>query len=231
MASSRSSRLPDTVIFDLDGTLVDTAEDLTAALNHCLTSIGRPPVAAAAVRAMVGLGARKLLERGLGASGNENTALIDQLQSLFLEYYAAHLCVHSHIYPGAVALLEQLQAHGVRMGICTNKPSKMSLSLIEHLGLTGFFTANLGADSLDVRKPHPRHLLETIKRVGGIPSSSVMIGDSIVDATTARAAQIPIILVRFGFSVEPVDTLEADAIIDHFDEAWQVLERLASSSQ
>lgn len=208
--------LPALVVFDLDGTLVDTGEDLAAAMNHCLALEGRPPVAAISVREMIGLGARKLLERGLAATGGGTPEQIDRLFPLFLDYYGRNLCVHSRPYPGVEAMMDALASQGARLAICTNKPVQMSLDLIEALGWSHRFTANLGGDSLDVRKPHADHLLTTIARAGGTADDAVMIGDSITDYQAARNARVPVALVTFGFSTEPVSAFAPDALIEDY---------------
>lgn len=215
------------VAFDLDGTLVDTGPDLTASLNHALVELGRPRVSEKAVRDMVGLGAAKLLERGLNASGGFNDELMARGLKLFLDYYAENVCVGSKPYPGVERALDSLSESGCRLAICTNKPIALSLSLIEALGWQGRFAANLGGDSLEVRKPDPLHLTETILRAGG--GSAAFVGDSIVDVQAARAANVPIVAVSFGFSDRPATELGADALIDHFDQLEPALMRVSAS--
>lgn len=205
-----------TFVFDLDGTLVDTAADLAAALNHALGVLDRPPVPAESVRAMVGEGARALLRRGLGASGPADEALVEAGVGPFLAFYAANIAVHSRPFPHAEALLERLALAGGRLAICTNKPEALARTLLAAFGWQQRFQALLGADTLPVRKPDPLHLLQTIARAGGRPGASVFTGDSLTDARTADAAGIPLILVRHGYSTVPVDSLGADAVIDGF---------------
>ena len=211
------STLPATIVFDLDGTLVDTAPDLCAALNHALGVLSRPPVPAADVRQLVGHGARKLLERGLATSGLATPALVEAGIPAFLTYYAAHIADGSRPYPGVEAALDSLAAAGCRLAICTNKPVALSVALVTALGWDGRFAANLGFDSVPAPKPHPGHLLATIVAAGGDPRSSVFVGDSITDTATAAAAGIPVIAVSFGFSDRPVGELGADRVIDHYD--------------
>lgn len=210
--------LPRLVVFDLDGTLVDTGPDLTASLNHALAKLGRPPVEEESVKEMVGLGAAKLLERGLGATGDVNAELIAEGLPIFLDYYAANVCVASRPYPGVEAAMDRLAEHGVRLAVCTNKPEGLSRDLIAAIGWEKRFAANLGGDSLPVRKPHPRHLLATIEAAGGDVRETVFVGDSIVDVTTARAAEVPVVAVSFGFPDRPAESLGADLVIDHYDE-------------
>ncbi len=224
------ANLPRTVVFDLDGTLVDTGPDLTASLNHALGLMGRASVDEDSVREMVGLGAAKLLERGLGATGEVSEALIAQGLRPFLDYYAAHICDRSRPYAGVEAAMDGLAAAGVTLAVCTNKPAAMSVALIEALGWSRRFAANLGGDSLAVRKPHPTHVLSTIAAAGGDPRSAAFVGDSIVDVTAAKAAGVPVVAVSFGFADRPAETLGADAVIDGYAELIPALERLGLSA-
>lgn len=206
----------DLVVFDLDGTLVDTGPDLTAALNHVLGRMGRQSVTESAVRDMVGLGAAKLLERGLAATGGGTSEMVQAGLADFLAFYAENICVHSQPYAGVEQALDHLAELGCRAAICTNKPEAMSIALISALGWSGRFVANLGGDSLAVRKPDPMHLNETIARAGG--GRVAFVGDSIVDVMTARAASVPIVTVSFGFADRPASELGGDILIHHFDE-------------
>lgn len=217
-----------TVVFDLDGTLVDTAPDLCAALNHALGTLGRPAVPAADVRHMVGHGARKLLERGLAASGSVTSELIESAVPAFLRYYADHIADGSRPYPGVEAALDRLAAAGCRLAICTNKPVALSRALATALGWDGRFAANLGFDSVPAAKPDPGHLIATIAAAGGDRAAAAFVGDSITDTTTARAAGVPVIAVSFGFADRPVAALGADAVIDHYRDLEPVLRRLGS---
>lgn len=222
--------LPALVVFDLDGTLVDTGPDLTASLNHALAHLGRQPVDHDSVRDMVGLGAAKLLERGLGATGGWTPELVQAGLPVFLDYYAANICVGSVPYPGIEAALDELASHGVRLAVCTNKPVSLSTGLIAALGWSGRFVANLGGDSLEVRKPHPRHVLATIEAAGGDPRRAVFVGDSIVDVTAARAAEVPVVAVSFGFADRPAESLGADIVIHHYDALIPALRSLSGAS-
>lgn len=214
----------DTIIFDLDGTLVDTGPDLTAALNHALSHFGRQTVNEAAVRDMVGHGARKLLERGLAATGECSEVLVERGMPIFLDFYAANICVHSAPYAGIEAAMDALAAAGTTLAICTNKPEALANKLIAALGWTGRFAAVVGGDSLPQRKPHPAPLREALVRAGGtVPA---FVGDSITDTDTARAAGVPCIAVSFGFSDRPPAELGADILIHHFDELLPALAQL-----
>jgi phosphoglycolate phosphatase len=219
------NKYPQAVVFDLDGTLVDTGPDLTAALNYSLQLEGLAPVPLAAVRDMVGHGARKLIERGMAYHQMSLTeARADDLWRAFIDYYAANICVHSQPYPGMIDALKLLHGQGIKLGICTNKPEALSHKLIAALNLSHFFLANLGSDSLPVRKPNAQHLLGTLAAMQADPHSAVMVGDSMVDVNTARSAKIPIIAVTFGFSDIPATDFNADALIDHYDNLGSAVE-------
>ena len=210
-------RLPATIVFDLDGTLVDTAPDLCAALNHALSVLGRPGVPAEAVRHMVGHGARKLLERGLSATGAVSPELVEAGVPPFMDYYRAHIADGSQPYPGVEAALDELTTAGCTLAICTNKPAALSAALVTALGWQRRFVANIGFDSVPAPKPDPGHLLAAIAAAGGDPADAAFVGDSITDTTTARAAGVPCIAVSFGFADRPAADLGADAVIDRFD--------------
>lgn len=215
----------DIVIFDLDGTLADTALDLAAALNHALTKMGRAPVPAEQVRTMVGHGARALLRKGLAATGEVSEALVEQGFPIFLDYYEAHIADHSRPFDGVEAALDQLDALGVRRAICTNKLEGLTHSLVAALGWQDRFDAIVGGDTLPQRKPDPAPVHEAIARAGG--GRAAFVGDSINDTDAARAAGIPCIALTFGFSDRPAEQLGAAALIDHFDQLLPALERIS----
>ncbi len=206
------------VVFDLDGTLVDTAPDLVDTLNVILAREGLPPVSFAAARNMIGGGARVLIERGLKADGRlDHTAEIDRLYSDFVSHYGEHLADRSLPFPGAVAAMERLAARGCRFAICTNKLESLSVRLLEALGLSGHFSAVCGQDTFGKQKPDPEILLRTIHKAGGNPARAIMVGDSHTDIEAARAAQIPVIAVDFGYTETPVSLLGPDQVISSFD--------------
>jgi phosphoglycolate phosphatase len=214
----------DVIAFDLDGTLADTAPDLAAALNHTLTALGRPIVEPESVRHLVGQGAKALLRKGLAASGAADDMLVEQGFPIYIDYYAANICAGTACYPGIEAAMDALAARGVKLAICTNKPERLTHLLVDALGWAGRFAAIIGADTLSVRKPLPLPLLEAIARAGG--GRAAFVGDSIIDADTARAAGVPFVAVSFGFSDRPVDQLGADAVIDSYADLVGTLERL-----
>jgi phosphoglycolate phosphatase len=221
-----ASGLPATVVFDLDGTLVDTAPDLCASLNHALGVLGRPAVPANDVRHMVGHGARKLLELGLAATGGTTPALVDAGFAPFLAYYADHIADGSRPFDGVESALDLLEAAGCRLAICTNKPVALSRALVSALGWNDRFVANLGFDSVPRPKPDPAHLFAAIAAAGGVPAETIYVGDSITDTTTAKAASVPVIAVSFGFSDRPAIDLGADMLIDHYDALLPALRQL-----
>jgi phosphoglycolate phosphatase len=221
---------PETVVFDLDGTLVDTAPDLTAALNAVLTRAGRNPVGLDEVRHMVGRGAKVLIERAMAASGPPaSEAEVDDFMAHFLEHYDANIAATSRPFTGVETLARKLKAGGHKLGICTNKPIGLSLKLLDLLNLRPLFPVVLGADSRPYKKPDPRHLFDTIAELGGRNDSAVLIGDSETDVKTARAANIPVVVVSFGYTEIPPRELGGDVVIDHFDaleQAFAAIPRL-----
>jgi phosphoglycolate phosphatase len=214
----------ETVAFDLDGTLADTASDLAAALNQALAALGREGIDPASVRNLIGHGARALLRRGVAASGEASEALVEQGFPIFIDHYAANICNGTRPYPGVEAALDGLAAEGVAIALCTNKPERLTHLLLEALGWSDRFQSIVAGDTLPVRKPDPAPLFEAIARAGG--GRAAFVGDSVTDADTARAAGLPFVAVSFGFSDRPVDQLGAKVVIDHFDELIPALRRL-----
>lgn len=216
-----------TIVFDLDGTLIDTAPDLVDTLNIILAREGLPPVPFATARNMIGGGARILIERGLKADGRAGTsAEIDRLYSDFVSYYGDHLADRSQPFPGAMAAIEQLAARGCRFAVCTNKLEWLAVRLLDELGISGHFAAICGQDTFGSQKPDPQILLQTIHKAGGSSSRAVMVGDSINDIEAARAAKVPVIAVDFGYTETPVSALAPDVIIGNFDKLPAAVERL-----
>jgi phosphoglycolate phosphatase len=212
------SALPPIVVFDLDGTLADTAPDLVATLNVVLAAEDLPPLPLATARDLIGAGARALIERGFAASGRELLpARLDALFHTFMAHYEANLCVHSRLYPGVEACLDRLDAAGFRLAVCTNKFEGQSVGVLRALGIADRFGAICGRDTFRWFKPDPRHLQLTIERAGGDPRRAVMVGDSRTDVATAKAAGLPVIAVPFGYTDVPVVDLDPDRIVTHFD--------------
>lgn len=203
------------MIFDLDGTLVDTAPDLGAALNRLLAEHARPALAPEAIRTMIGDGAAKLVERGFAATGGWPThpsAIVDR----FLSIYEAGIADRSRPFPGVVATLERLSTAKIRLGVCTNKPRLATEGLLTALDLRRHFGA-VGHGDGPTRKPDARHLLGVVAQLGAQPSTTIMVGDSANDVAAARAAGVPVIVVTFGYTATPAHQLGADAVIDRFD--------------
>jgi phosphoglycolate phosphatase len=208
-----------TIVFDLDGTLVDTAPDLIATLNAVLTRDGYRAVADGDARTMIGGGARHMLERALGRQGvTVAPAALDRLFADFISHYAAHIADHSRPFPGLAQALDRLAMDGARFAVCTNKLEKLSVLLLERLGLATRFAAICGQDTFRIAKPDPELLRRTIGLAGGSLGAAVMVGDSFADVAVARAAGVPVVAVAFGYSDVPAASLEADRVIGHFDE-------------
>jgi phosphoglycolate phosphatase len=215
-----------TIVFDLDGTLVDTAPDLTAALNHVLDAHGVPRVELDTIRRFVGLGARRMIEEGLARHAAGNGLDADDLLPRFLDYYAAHIADESQPFDGAVAALDALSEAGAQLAILTNKREGLSRRLLSALDLDERFAQIVGRDTLSVCKPDPTALLTTIERAGGRADCAVMIGDSITDIATAKAAEVPVVAVSFGYADEAVETYSPTRVIDHFGQLEETLRHL-----
>ena len=216
-----------TVAFDLDGTLVDTAPDLLAALNFVLGESGLAPVEAERMRRLVGGGARLMIERGLASHGVDATSAdVDRMFENFLRFYEKHIADHSKPFPGCVEMLDALAAQGARLIVVTNKIERYSVQLLETLALARHFSVIAGPDTFGLRKPDPGHLLRAVERAGGDAAHAIMIGDSITDVNTARAARVPVIAVSFGYRSETLEELGADHVVDRLDEIPPLLGKL-----
>jgi phosphoglycolate phosphatase len=220
-----------TLVFDLDGTLVDTAPDLIDTLNVILEREGLAAVPFAEARPMIGGGARGLIERALIAEGQTPAkAHIDRMFGGFIEYYAAHIADRSRPYPQLEETLDRLAAAGHRLAVCTNKIEWLAVRLLNALGLTGRFTTICGQDTFGVQKPNPEVLRRTIARAGGTPDAAVMIGDSGTDVRTARAANVPVVAVDFGYTEVPIATLQPDRIISSYAELPAAIRAVAAQA-
>jgi phosphoglycolate phosphatase len=210
---------PRTLVFDLDGTLVDTAPDLISALNFVLDREGLAPVPLEKARNMIGAGARKLIERGLELE--DRAMSVDDLNRLtkdFVAYYAEHIADESRPFEGLEAALDELEAQGFRFAVCTNKLEWLSKLLLDKLDLSKRFAAICGADTFGVSKPDPVILQQTLARAGGPLSGAIMVGDAGPDVGVARRAGIPVIGVEFGYTDVPIAELKPDRLIGHFRE-------------
>ena len=207
-----------TIVFDLDGTLIDTAPDLIDTLNVILTRHDVAPVAFDQARTMIGAGVKPLLQRALASKGKQlPSEEIDRLFAEYLDIYAAHIADRSRPFPGLEAALDTLAADGCRLAVCTNKLEWLSVKLLKELALAPRFAAICGQDTFAMRKPDPDMLRLTIARAGGDLGHAVMVGDSMTDVATARAAGIPVVAVDFGYTETPPAELGADRLISHFD--------------
>jgi phosphoglycolate phosphatase len=216
-----------TIVFDLDGTLVDTAPDLIATLNAVFADQGVPPVTYESAREMIGGGVKVLLQRGLSAQNiYPSPADLDGLYSTYLERYAAHIADLSRPFPGLVNALDRLEDQGFRFAVCTNKLEWLSVKLLDALGLSARFGAICGQDTFGTPKPDPEMLRKTILRAGGDPASALMVGDSATDIDTARNARLPVVAVDFGYTETPVVELNPDCVISHFDDLPAAVEAL-----
>jgi phosphoglycolate phosphatase len=220
--------MPLTVVFDLDGTLVDTAPDLIATLNVVFAREHLPPVDYATARNLIGGGARRMIESGLELEGRPLSAdAVERMFADFIAYYAEHVADHSQPFPGLGAALDTLAARGCILAVCTNKLEGLSRLLLDALGLTPRFAAICGQDTFAIQKPDPEILRRTIRQAGGDPRHAIMIGDSGTDIATARAAGIPVVAVDFGYSETPVRELGPDRLISHFDQLVDAVSALA----
>jgi phosphoglycolate phosphatase len=208
-----------TIVFDLDGTLVDTAPDLVDTLNVIFAREGLPPVAYESARTLIGGGAKSMIQRGLHLEGRAVTpATIERMFADFIAHYTAHIADRSQPFPGLERALDALAARDCTFAVCTNKLEGLSRLLLEALKLTNRFAAICGQDTFRMQKPDPEILRRTITAAGGTFDRAVMIGDSLTDVRTARAAGIPIVAVTFGYTDRPVAEFAPDKIIGHFDE-------------
>ncbi|MAW85247.1 MAG: phosphoglycolate phosphatase [Phyllobacteriaceae bacterium] len=211
---------PQTVIvFDLDGTLVDTAPDLLDALDHAIGAAGLPPVDQAAMRAYAGHGGRAMIERAFALNRRPlATDERERLLALFLEHYTSRMPGRSALFPGAIEALTRFEEAGFPLAVCTNKFERLARQLLERLDLAHRFAMIAGADTFAFRKPDPRHLTETIRHAAGDAATGLLIGDTNTDIATAKAAGLPVVAVGFGYSAEPLASLEPSIVIHHFDE-------------
>ena len=208
-----------TIVFDLDGTLIDTAPDLVDTLNVIFAREGWPPVPYETARNSIGGGARMMIARGMAAEGVVIApAKLEQLFADFIAYYTEHLADRSRPFPGLTDVLDALAAGGSRFAVCTNKLERLSVLLLKELKLADRFAAICGQDTFGMQKPDPEVLRRTVTAAGGSLPHSIMIGDSAADIRTARAAGIPVIAVDFGYSDRPVAEFGPDRVISHFAE-------------
>lgn len=216
--------IPSAILFDLDGTVADTALDLSATLNYILKQNGRAEIDNHLIRNMVGQGAKALILKGFSHTGS--TPSEDQLDILFdqyLEYYLNHISDKTEIFPGVVELFNHLKAQNIKIAICTNKNIELTHALLEDLNIKYYFDAITCGDSFDFKKPDPRHLYETCNLMNADPAKAIMVGDSINDIAAGNSAKMLTIGVTFGYTETPVSDLGPNIVIDHFDQFIEAL--------
>jgi phosphoglycolate phosphatase len=207
------------VVFDLDGTLAETAGDLVATLNVVMASEGLPQIPFEKARDLIGAGAKALIRRGFAVAGRElPEQKLEELFTLFLAHYSDNILVHTHLFDGVTDALDALAAEGFLLAVCTNKMEDHAVKLLGLLGIAGRFAFISGKDTFPVSKPDPLHLTETVRLAGGDPAQAVMVGDSRTDIDTAKAAGIPVVAVPFGYTDKPVEELGPDVVISRFSE-------------
>ena len=216
------------LIFDLDGTLVDTAPDLLGALNDVLQSAGRPPVDLADLRHLVGFGARSMMAEAFKmTSGPAEPEQLDRYMHGFLSHYSAHIADYSRPFPGVEETLDALRDQGARMGVLTNKPHDLTLLLMSKLKLDHYFVSIFGQWRMEYTKPDGRIFADVVREVGGAGTGAVMIGDSVTDVQTARNGGAPVVLLSYGYTPVPARELGADLVVDDFREVpgavWRLL--------
>lgn len=216
-----------TIVFDLDGTLVDTAPDLVGATNHVLANLGAEPLPDTLLRPWISYGARRMVVEALGIRQlSQSDADIDRQIERFLAYYTENISRESRPFPGTLRALDQLADLGATLAVCTNKRESLSRLLLDQLNMTGRFKAIAGRDTFPVCKPDPRHLTGAIALAAGDKRRAVMIGDSGIDIATAKAAGVPVVAVSFGYTERHVREFDPDMVIDHYDELVQAIARV-----
>jgi phosphoglycolate phosphatase len=208
-----------TIVFDLDGTLVESAPDLIAAINSVLVSENLKPLILEEARPFISRGARWLLQWGITKSAVPvSAAQFAELFQRFLNHYSVHIAVDSHPFPGAIDALSVLRKAGANLVVCTNKPTVLAHSLLSKLMMVDFFDAVVGPDAVTAAKPDAAHLIEAVQIVGGDLKHAIMVGDADTDAGAARGAGTHLILVDFGYTETPAAALDPDVLLSHFDD-------------
>lgn len=224
----RKGHFMKTVIFDLDGTLADTSGDLIAAANACFALMGAGAVLDPVKDAGTALrGGRAMLRLGMGRIGRDGAEdVVDHYYPILLEAYRGAIDTHTFLYPGAMEAVARLRGDGYAVGICTNKPEDLAETLMTRLGVRDAFASLVGADTLTVRKPDPAPFIEAVRRANGDPARALLVGDTTTDRETARAANVPSVLVTFGPGGDDVAAMAPEGLIGHFDELHTVVQRL-----
>ena len=218
---------PSAVLFDLDGTIADTALDLAATLNHLLTTSGRNEIHHDRVRNMVGEGARALIIKGFEYNNEELTDQeVEVLHDEYINYYRSHIADKTVLFPNVFITLETLVRQNIPLAICTNKSIELTHLLLKQLKIFDFFTAVTCGDSFAYKKPDPRHLITTCKLMKADPKQAVMVGDSINDIEAAKKANMLSVGVSFGYTLTPINELSPNIIINHFNEFFDALNKV-----
>jgi phosphoglycolate phosphatase len=217
------------LIFDLDGTLVDSLPDLRVALNGMLLGLGRRQLAASEVRVMIGDGTRALVQRALAATGP--VAGLEEAHSAFFQFYETGLTRLTRLYPGVRESLADLRRSGARLGVCTNKSQVMTMAVLKAFEIEEYFSAVVGGDAVPLRKPNPAHLLTVVEQLGARPADAVMIGDGENDYAAARAVGIPVIMMSYGYLHVPRESLSPDAWLERFVEIPQTVTRIRAAGE
>ncbi len=218
----------DTVIYDLDGTLIDSAQDMRVAVSNVLADHGLPPVSDEDVRIFMGQGSKITMGKAFAKHGRSlDDAALSAVTREFVRYYEADPVSHTTAFDGVAEVVARFARLGLKQGVCTNKFEKPSRMILEHLKLMPPISDVAGADTFPVRKPDPKHILLLVERMGGDPGRAVMIGDSIHDVQAAHAAGLPAVLVSWGYTARPASELGAEAVIERFDALPDTLSQLS----
>ncbi len=212
-----------TIVFDLDGTLIDSLPDVCLSLNHALEQFDYPALTSAEVKGMVGGGARPLVEHAL-LKLHGDIHLVETISSLFKTHYSGHPVVETTIYPGVVETLENLSDAGHFLGICTNKPTATTLPVVKALDLARFFPVIICGDTKSYKKPDARHVIDVIHGLGGQIENALFVGDSEPDVTASHNADVPVVLVTYGYSKKPAMQLGADRVIGRFSDLLSIVD-------
>jgi len=213
---------PTLVVFDLDGTLIDSAPDMHRAVNLMLADLGCAPLTLPDIRTMVGDGASALIARALAARQCVNADPAKALED-FLAHYEADPTNVTRTFAGVAETLERLRSIGLTLAVCTNKPTRLTEMILERLGIDRYFARVVAGDSMPFRKPDPRALMEVVDGFGTAKEATLMVGDSEVDAATAHAASVPFALMTYGYHRGPIEDISSVATLDHFGELATLL--------
>lgn len=219
------------VVFDLDGTLIDSAPDLLTAANKLLAEEGRPNIDETDIKLMVGDGVPKLVERAFEKTGGLPDGALPALSQRFLGFYEGHAADETRPFPGVMAALAGLKEDGLKLAVCTNKPYDATMEILDAFDLAGYFDAVVGGDSLPgIKKPDPRHVLACVEALGATVADSLLVGDSKVDVEAGRNAGLPVIAAAHGYAKMPPEQLGADLVLDDFARLPEVISRFRTSA-